>query len=52
MALSMIVLLYVAGRIGYEIGGFAGAAIPLVAFLAIEFFLFRGTRPLPSADDV
>jgi hypothetical protein len=52
MALSMIVLLYVAGRIGYEVGGFAGAAIPVVAFLAIEVCLFRATRPLPSADHV
>ena len=52
MALSMIVLLYVAGRIGYEVGGFAGAAIPVVAFLGIEVCLFRATRPLPSADHV
>jgi hypothetical protein len=49
MALSMIVLLYVAGRIGYEIGGFVGAAVPVVMFLAIEVFLFRATRPLPPA---
>ena len=52
MALSMIVLLYVAGQIGYEAGGFARAAIPVVAFLAIEVCLFRATRPLPSADHV
>jgi hypothetical protein len=50
MALSMIVLLYVAGRIGYEVGGFIGAVIPVVAFLAIEACLFRATRPLPSAN--
>lgn len=50
MALSMIVLLYVVGRIGYEIGGFVGAAAPIVAFLAIEVRLFQATRPLPSAD--
>ncbi len=50
MALRMIVLLYVAGRIGYEVGGFVGAAIPVVAFLAIEAYLFRETRPSPSAD--
>ncbi len=50
MALSMIVLIYVAGRIGYEVGGLAGAAVPVVAFLAIEAFLFRATRPLRSAD--
>lgn len=50
VALSMIVLLYVAGRIGYEVGGFGGAAVPVVAFLAIEACLFRATRPLPPAD--
>jgi hypothetical protein len=48
MALSMIVLLYVAGRFGYDIGGFVGAVIPVVVFLAIEAFLFRATRPLRS----
>jgi hypothetical protein len=50
MALSMIVLLYVVGRIGYELGGFVGAALPIVAFLAIEAFLFWATQPLRSAD--
>jgi hypothetical protein len=50
MALSLIVLLYVAGRIGYEVGGPVGAAVPIVAFLAIEAYLFRATRPLASAD--
>ncbi len=50
MALSMIVLLYVAGRIGFEVGGVVGAAVPIVAFLAIEAFLFRATRPLRFAD--
>ena len=49
MALSMLVLLYVAWRIGYELGGFVGAAAPLVAFLAVEVFLFRATRPSRSA---
>jgi hypothetical protein len=47
MALSMVVLLYVAGRIGFDVGGFVGAAVPVAAFLAIEAFLFRATRPLP-----
>jgi uncharacterized MAPEG superfamily protein len=50
MALSMIVLLYVAARIGYEVGGGVGAAVPVVAFLVIEAFLFRATRPSSSAD--
>ena len=44
MALSLIVLLYVAGRIGYEVGGIVGAAVPVIAFLAIEVFLFWATR--------
>lgn len=44
MALSMIVLLYVAGRIGFDLGGFVGAAVPVAAFIAIEAFLFRATR--------
>jgi hypothetical protein len=46
MALSLIVLLYVAGRIGYELGGIAAAAVPVIAFLAIEACLFA-TRSLP-----
>jgi len=50
MALSMIVLLYVAGRIGFEIGSFVGAAVPVVVFLVIEAFLFAAIRPLQSAD--
>jgi uncharacterized MAPEG superfamily protein len=45
MALSLLVLLYVAGRIGYEVGGGVGAAAPVVAFLAIEAWLFWATRP-------
>jgi hypothetical protein len=48
--LSMIVLLYVSGRIGYDVGGLVGAAVPVGAFLAIEVVLFRTTRPLRSAD--
>jgi uncharacterized membrane protein YhdT len=50
MALSMIVLLYVAGRIGFEVGGAVGAAVPVAGFLAIEAFLFRATQPLRSTD--
>lgn len=50
MALSLIVLLYVAGRIGFEVGGVMGAAAPVVAFLAIEVFLLRVTRSSPAAD--
>jgi len=49
MALSMIVLLYIAWQIGDEIGGFVIAAVPVVAFLVIEAFLFWATRPVRSA---
>ncbi len=45
MALGMIVLLYVAVRIGYEVGGFIGAAIPVAAFLAIEAFCSGPPEP-------
>jgi hypothetical protein len=43
MALSMLVLLYVAGRFGYEIAGAAGAVTPIAVFLAIEAILFWTT---------
>jgi hypothetical protein len=45
MALSLIVLLYVAGRTGYDVGGRVGAAVPIVVFLIIEAYLFWATRP-------
>lgn len=35
---------------GYDIGGLVGAPVPVIAFLAIEAFLFRATRPSPPAD--
>jgi hypothetical protein len=44
MALSMLVLLYVVARIGYEAGGVVGAVIPIVAFLGIEAILFTAAR--------
>jgi hypothetical protein len=51
MALSMVVLLYVTGRIGYDIGGLVGASIPITVFSAIEAGLFwMMRRPLPPAD--
>lgn len=46
MALSLIVLIYVAARIGFQWAGVAGAVLPVAIFLAIEAFLFRATRPL------
>ncbi|MBB4513249.1 MAPEG family protein [Paraburkholderia fungorum] len=49
MAISMIVLLYVTSRFGYEIAGTAGAVAPLIVFFAIEAVLFWGTRPLKES---
>jgi hypothetical protein len=46
MALSMVVLLYVAYQFGYEIAGFVGAVTPIVAFFSLEAFLFWATRPV------
>jgi hypothetical protein len=46
MALSMIVLLYVASRFGSEIAGRIGAITPVAVFLAIEAVLFWATGPL------
>jgi hypothetical protein len=45
MALSMIILLYVASRIGGELAGLPGAVLPIAAFLAVEAVLFLTTRP-------
>jgi hypothetical protein len=49
MALSMIVLLYVASRFGNELAGTAGAIAPVAAFALIEAVLFWGTRPESDA---
>jgi hypothetical protein len=49
MALSMIVLLYVAARFGHEIAGTVGAIVPVAVFLLIEAELFWGTRPKGSS---
>ncbi|WCM22838.1 MAPEG family protein [Paraburkholderia bryophila] len=46
MAISMIVLLYVVSRFGYEIAGTIGGVVPLAAFVVIEAVLFWGTRPV------
>ncbi|WP_321951161.1 MAPEG family protein [Paraburkholderia bannensis] len=51
MALSMIVLLYVAGRFGKEIAGPVGGIVPVAAFLLMEAVLFWGTRPKPPFID-
>jgi uncharacterized MAPEG superfamily protein len=50
VGLSLIILLYVAARIGFDLGGYPGAALPIVAFLAIEAFLFWATRSRRSGE--
>ena len=44
MAMSLIVLLYVAARIGGDVAGTAGVVGIILAFLAFEVLLFRATR--------
>lgn len=44
MAQSMIVLLYVCARFGFDVAGLAGALAPLVLFGGIEVYLFYATR--------
>jgi hypothetical protein len=46
MMQSMLVLLYVCARIGYEMAGPAGAIAPLIVFGCVEAVLVRATRPL------
>jgi hypothetical protein len=46
MLQSILVLLYVCGRFGYEIAGGAGAVAVVVLFLGAEGVLVWGTRPL------
>jgi hypothetical protein len=43
-ALALIVLLYVAWRIGLDIAGTAGGVVIIAAFLILEAILFRATR--------
>ncbi|MGN6155549.1 MAG: MAPEG family protein [Sphingomicrobium sp.] len=44
MAVSLIMLLYVAGRIGLDIAGTAGALVVIGLYLALEAVLFLKTR--------
>jgi hypothetical protein len=44
MAVSLVMLLYVVGRIGIDIAGTAGAVTAVGAFLAVEAVLFWKTR--------
>jgi len=48
MMQSMLVLLYVCARIGYEIAGPAGAIAPLIVFGCVEAVLVRTTRPVSA----
>jgi len=49
MALSMLILLYVCARFGFEIAGISGAAAIVVLFLAAEAVLFRMTASAPRS---
>ncbi len=44
VAMSLLVLVYVAGRIGFDFAGVAGTVIVIAAFLLFEAFLFWATR--------
>jgi hypothetical protein len=46
MMQSMLVLLYVCARMGYEIAGPVGAIAPLIIFGCVEAVLVRATKPL------
>jgi uncharacterized MAPEG superfamily protein len=46
MMVSILVLLYVCGRFGFEIAGTVGAIVPLVLFGGAETVLVWATRPL------
>lgn len=48
MMQSLLVLLYVCCRFGYDAIGVAGAVGPVVLFVAIEAWLFAATRPPPG----
>ncbi|HZL60075.1 MAG TPA: MAPEG family protein [Stellaceae bacterium] len=41
---SMLVLLYVCARFGFDVAGIAGAAAPLILFAGIEAYLVYATR--------
>ena len=48
MALSMILLVYVAARFGYELAGVPGEIAPVALFIAFEAYLFWATRSAPA----
>lgn len=45
MAISLVVLVYVIGRLGFEVAGWTGAAVPITAFSMIEAVLFWKAIP-------
>jgi uncharacterized metal-binding protein len=49
MMLSMLVLLYVCVRFGFEMAGVVGAVVPLALFVAAEVVLTWSTRPIQNA---
>jgi hypothetical protein len=49
IALSLLVLIYVVGRVGYDAGGSIGTIVLVGIFLVFEAFLFRATRGLSAA---
>jgi hypothetical protein len=48
MALTLVILVYVAARFGSEMAGTAGAAAAVAAFLVLEAILFRATHAAPK----
>jgi hypothetical protein len=44
MALALVILTYVAWRIGLDIAGMAGGGAIVAAFVVLEAILFRTTR--------
>lgn len=51
VAMSLLVLVYVAARIGFDLAGTVGTVAIIVAFLSFEIFLFWATRGAPATDD-
>jgi hypothetical protein len=47
MVVSMLMLLYVVARFGYELAGIAGAVFPMAAFIAMEALLVAITKRPP-----
>jgi hypothetical protein len=48
MAQSLLVLVYVCGKFGYEIAGPIGATVPIAIFAGVEAYLVRVVRSRPA----